>query len=166
MLNADRKTSKIAISAALTALALIFSYIEFLVPLPMPVPGMKLGLANAVVIVALYTLGTASALTINLLRIFLSGLLFGNVFAILYSLAGGLLSFLVMCLLKRTGLFSITGVSMAGGVAHNTGQLLAAALVVSDLRLFYYMPVLLFTGMVTGIVIGFTGYLICRRIPR
>lgn len=163
--KADAKTSRMAAAAALTALALIFSYIEFLIPLPMPAPGMKLGLANVVVLLALYRLGAKKALEINILRILLAGLLFGSVFSILYSLAGGLLSFAVMCLLKRTGLFSITGVSMAGGVAHNVGQLAAAALVISDLRIFYYFPPLLLSGMLTGLLIGIVGHLVCRRLP-
>lgn len=162
----ENKTSKMAVSAALTALALIFSYIELLMPLPMPVPGIKLGLANVVVVVALYRLGTASAFTINVLRIILSGLLFGNAFAIIYSLAGGVFSFFVMWLLKKSGLFSIVGVSMAGGVAHNLGQLTAAALVVSNTKIFYYFPVLLFAGMLTGIVMGMVAHLICRRLPK
>ena len=96
----------------------------------------------------------------------LSGLLFGNVFAILYSLAGGLFSFLVMWLLKKTDLFSIVGVSMAGGVAHNLGQLALAALVVSNAKLFYYFPALLFAGMFTGILIGIVAWLVCKRLPR
>lgn len=162
---AGSKTRQMALSAALTALALIFSYIEFLLPLPMPAPGMKLGLSNLVILVALYRLGARNALTVNIVRILLAGLLFGNVFSMLYSLAGGLLSFVVMCLLKQTNLFSMTGVSMAGGVAHNLGQIAVAALVVSDPRIFYYFPPLLLAGMLTGILIGILGYLICKRLP-
>lgn len=165
MHTAERKTARMAVGAALTALALIFSYVEFLLPIPMPIPGIKLGLANVVVIVALYSLGTASALSVNILRIVLSGLLFGNLFAILYSLAGGLFSFLVMWLLKKTNFFSTVGVSMAGGVAHNLGQLTVAALVVSNSKLFYYFPALLFAGMFTGILIGIVAWLVCRRLP-
>lgn len=166
MHTAERKTARMAVGAALTALALIFSYVEFLLPIPMPIPGIKLGLANVVVIVALYSLGTASALSVNILRILLSGLLFGNLFAILYSLAGGLFSFLVMWLLKKTDLFSIAGVSMAGGVAHNLGQLIVAALVVSNAKLFYYFPALLFAGMFIGILIGIVAWLVCKRLPK
>lgn len=161
---AASKTSKIASSAVLTALALIFSYIEFLIPLPIPIPGIKLGLANVVVVVALYRLGTANALTVNVLRILLSGLLFGNVFGILYSMAGGLFSFLIMWLLKKTNWFSIVGVSMAGGVAHNLGQLSVAALAVSNAKIFYYFPPLLFAGMLTGILMGVVAHLACRRV--
>ena len=150
--------------AVLTALALIFSYVEVLLPLSAALPGIKLGLANIVILVALYTLGTGPALAVNVLRIFLSGLLFGNLFAIAYGLAGGLFSFLVMALLKKTGRFSITGVSMAGGVAHNAGQLVIAALLVENAGVFLYLPVLLIAGMVSGILMGIVAYLIVKRL--
>lgn len=164
-LSMQKKTEKMAAAAALTALALIFSYIEFLIPLPLPA-GIKLGLANVVVVTALYSIGPSYAFSINIVRILLAGLLFGNVFAILYSLAGGLLSFGLMLLLKKTGLFSTVGVSMAGGAAHNLGQLCVAALVVSDPRIFYYFPALLFSGILTGILIGMVAYLVCKRLPK
>ena len=126
------RAASLAAGAILTTLSLIFSYVEALFPLSLAVPGIKLGLANIVVVLALYTAGKRTAFLVNLLRILLAGLLFGNAFSILYSLAGGLLSFAAMCLLKRTGWFSILGISMAGGVFHNLGQLTVAALAVSD----------------------------------
>lgn len=158
-------TKKMTLSAMLTALALIFAYVETLIPLNFGIPGIKLGLPNVVIITALYTLGTPYAFLINILRITISGFLFGSVFSILYGLAGGLLSFAVMWLLKKTNLFSVTGVSMAGGVAHNGGQLLMAALVIANSKIFLYFPVLLFTGMLTGILIGIIASLLVRRIP-
>ena len=106
------------------------------------------------------------ALTINLIRILLAGLLFNGLFGALYSLAGGLLSLLVMGGLKKTGLFSIVGVSMAGGVAHNMGQLLVAAAIVSNLRMFLYFPILMFSGLITGILIGFAACIIREKLPK
>ena len=120
-------TKKLTMTALLAALALIFSYIEVLIPFSPAIPGIKLGIANLAVIVALYHMGLKYAITINVVRIFIAGLLFSGVFGIIYSLAGAILSMTVMVLLKKTGLFSVAGVSMAGGVAHNLGQILAAA---------------------------------------
>ena len=111
-----------------TALALIVSYVEALIPFSFGVPGIKLGLANIVVVAALYMWGGTTALLLSVVRILLSGFLFGNMFAILYSLAGALLSLSVMALLKKSGRFSVTGVSIAGGVFHNIGQMMAAGL--------------------------------------
>lgn len=162
----SQKTKKLSIGAALTSLALIFSYVEFLIPFSFGIPGIKLGLANVVIIIALYTLGTSYAFSINLLRVLLSGILFGNLFAIAYSLTGALVSFLCMVLLKKTKCFSITGVSMAGGVAHNLGQIIAAALIIENVKIFYYFPVLVFSGMLTGIFIGILAHLIYSRVKQ
>ena len=118
---------RVTLAAGLAALALIFSYIEAIIPFNAGMPGVKLGIANLVILVSLYTLGFRYTFAINLVRILVAGLLFNGFFGALYSLAGGILSLFVMYGLKRTGLFSQTGVSMAGGVAHNTGQLLVAA---------------------------------------
>lgn len=145
---------KVAYSAILVALAMIFSYVEALIPVNFGIPGIKLGLANLVVVVGLYFLKPGQVLMISVTRILLMGFLFGNGMSILYSLAGGLLSFAVMFLLKRSRAFSIVGVSVAGGVAHNAGQILVAACVVENLKLFYYFPALLVAGTVTGILIG------------
>ena len=149
--------------ALLTALALIFSYVEAMIPLNFGIPGIKLGLSNLVILVALYQLGAGYAFSINLVRILLSGLLFGGVSAMHYSLAGGLLSFAVMLLLKKTGIFSPVGVSMAGGVMHNAGQVTVAALVAETSKLYLYLPVLGVTGIVTGAVLGYTAALIMGR---
>jgi heptaprenyl diphosphate synthase len=158
------KTRRLATSAILASLGLIFSYIEAIIPFSFGIPGVKLGIANLVVIIALYTLGTSYALSINVIRILVAGLLFNGLFGAIYSLAGALLSFLIMVLLKKTKLFSIVGVSMAGGVIHNLGQLLIAAAIISNLKIFFYFPILLFSGMVTGILIGIIAYFILRRL--
>ena len=138
----------------LTALGLIIGYIEFLIPIPLGIPGVKPGFANIVIVWALYSLGLWEALMINGMRIFLSGFLFGNFSMILYSLAGAAVSFLCMCLAKKSGLFSMTGVSMIGGVMHNMGQLLVAMAVLETVSLVYYGPVLLAAGVITGLLIG------------
>ena len=138
----------------LTALAMIFSYVEALIPLSFGVPGIKLGLANLVVLTGLYRMRKGEILTVSVARILLVGFLFGNGMSILYSLSGGLLSFLVMLLLIKAGGFSVTGVSIAGGVSHNIGQILVAAAVLKSVRLFYYLPVLIVAGIVTGALMG------------
>ena len=167
--QADRsyalRTKKLALSAILAALAMILSYVEAMVPMPVPIPGIKLGLANLVILLAIYRLGFKYALAINCIRIFVTGLLFTGVFGILYSLAGGLLSLLVMYLLYRTEIFSMVGVSMAGGVAHNLGQHLTACLIMSNIRLMSYFAVLLFAGIGSGILMGIVAWLVCQRLP-
>ena len=149
----------------LTALGLIIGYIEFLIPIPLGIPGVKPGFANVVIVWALYSLGPWEALMINGMRIFLSGFLFGNFSMILYSLAGAAVSFLCMCLAKKSGLFSMTGVSMIGGVMHNMGQLLVAMAVLETVSLVYYGPVLLAAGVITGLLIGIVTGEVKKRIP-
>lgn len=158
------RTKTVAVCAALTALALIFGYIEFLIPISTAMPGIKIGIANIVIVIALYYLGATYAGFINVVRVLLSAALFGNMFSALYSLAGAALSFIVMLLLKKTDKFSVAGVSMAGGVAHNIGQLTVAALVISDARIFYYYPALMISGVLTGCAIGILATIILRRI--
>lgn len=160
------RTGRIAVSAMFAALALIFSYIEAILPLSTGIPGVKLGIANLVVILALYNMNFRYAMGINVIRILVAGLLFNGLFGALYSLAGGVVSLTVMWLLKRTGLFSMAGVSMAGGVAHNMGQLLVASALVSNLKMFVYLPVLMFSGIAAGILIGITASVVNERVPK
>ncbi|MBO5303874.1 MAG: Gx transporter family protein [Lachnospiraceae bacterium] len=136
------------------ALALICSYIESLIPFHFGIPGVKLGLTNIVVILMLYCVGAKEAIIISVLRILLAGFMFGNPFSIIYSLSGGLFSFLMMYLLKRTGKLQIISISVAGGICHNIGQLCIASIVVENYNLFYYMPMLLISGFITGFLIG------------
>lgn len=152
-----KKSKRFATIGLLTALAFIFSYLESLLPVPLPVPGVKLGLANLVVLVALYIPGAKEAFALSIVRILLVGFTFGSPSTLLFSLAGGLLSFVVMWLLSRFEGFSIIGVSVAGGIMHNVGQLLTAAVVVKSGSLLYYMPVLLIAGVLTGLAIGLIG---------
>ena len=163
--SSDR-VRKLAFSAMFAALALIFSYVEVLIPVPVPIPGVKLGIANLVILIAIYRLGFRYAFTINCVRIVVAGLLFSGVFGMIYSFAGGILSIIIMYLLYRTKLFSMVGVSMAGGVAHNLGQLATACLIVSNMKLMSYFAVLLFSGLISGILIGILAYHIEKRLPK
>lgn len=139
----------------LTALAMIFSYVEAILPIQIGIPGVKLGLANLVVLMGFEFLQPREVLAVSLARILLVGFLFGNGSTIIYSLVGGLLSFLVMLLIYKIGSFSVIGMSAAGGVSHNIGQLIAACVMVRSLSLVWYLPVLLVAGLVTGILMGF-----------
>lgn len=119
-------SKRVAKCGLLIALAMVFSYVEVLIPFNFGIPGIKLGLANLIVVVGFYSMKTTDVIAVSLVRIFLSGLLFGNLMSILYSLSGGILSIIVMLLLKRLHRFSIVGVSIAGGVFHNIGQIIVA----------------------------------------
>lgn len=155
---------KAAYLGVFTALAMIFSYLESLIPLPIGIPGIKLGLANLLIVVALYKIGTREAFAISVVRIVLSGFIFANLFSIIYSLAGGILSFVVMCLLKKRETFSVYGVSLAGGVFHNIGQMLIAMLIVETASVAYYAPVLMIAGVITGLIIGAAANEIIKRL--
>ncbi len=158
------KASKVARYGLLVALALVLSYAESLIP-PVGVPGVKLGLPNLAVVFALYRLGAVDAWVISLIRVGLAALLFGNGVSLAYSITGAALSLLVMCLLKRTGKFSETGVSVAGGVSHNIGQILVAVILLGTTRLAWYLPVLCVSGTVAGILIGIVSALLVKRVP-
>ena len=164
MTASQHRVKKLTFSALMAALALIFSYIEVLIPFNFGIPGIKLGIANLVVIIALYYLGAGYAFTINLIRVSVAGLLFNGLFGMLYALAGAAVSLTGMILLKKTGLFSVTGVSMAAGVLHNLGQLLVAAALIEDLRIFFYFPVLMFSGIAAGILVGIASALVLRAL--
>ena len=160
------KTKKIAYLGLLVALAFIFSYIETLIPINIGVPGAKLGLANLVIIVALYTIGERNAFLLSMVRIVLVGFTFANLASMLYSLAGGILSFLAMCIAKHSGKLSTTGVSVVGGVFHNVGQILMAIWVVKTASLVYYLPVLIIAGLTSGVAIGILGAMVTKRVKK
>ena len=156
--------SRVAYFGVFTALALIFSYVETLIPVNLGIPGVKLGLANLIIVVALYKMRLSEAYLLSVVRVLLAGFIFGNYFSIIYSLAGGLLSLTVMALLKKWGGFSLQGISIAGGVFHNIGQLIVAAVVVETLSVTYYFPVLLVAGLLTGLVIGIVAEMMLKRL--
>lgn len=145
---------KIAYCSVLAALAMIFSYVEAVLPFHFGVPGVKLGVANLVVVTGLYYLRPGEVFLVSLVRILLSSLLFGSGLSLIYSLAGGVLSFFVMLGLKKVKGFSVAGVSIAGGVAHNLGQIAAAAWLVHNRMILYYVPALILAGIVTGMLMG------------
>ncbi|WP_178006733.1 Gx transporter family protein [Mediterraneibacter sp.] len=147
-----------------TALALILGYVEMLIPIQFGIPGVKLGLANLVTILVLYKMGWKDALLLSVVRIVLGGFIFSNLFAVFYSLAGGLLSLSVMGIVKKTGKFSVVGVSIWGGIFHNIGQLAVAMAVVQTYEVGYYFPVLLVAGLLTGMVIGILSGEVLKRI--
>lgn len=148
------RSQKISYCAVFTALAMIFSYVEAILPINFGVPGMKLGLANLVIVTGLYYLNEKDVLIISLTRILLMGLLFGNGMSLIYSLTGGMLSYLIMILMKKKTNLSVLVISIGGGITHNIGQLIAASLVVSNFHIFYYFPALLIAGTITGLLIG------------
>ncbi len=156
--------NKVAYMGVFLALALICSYVESLIPISFGIPGVKLGLTNIVVVLMLYCIGAKEALAVSVCRIVLAGFLFGNLFSILYSLAGGILSFLIMWAVKRTGKLGILPVSVCGGIFHNIGQLAVAAFVVENYNVFYYLPVLLLAGAATGLAIGVVAQELIIRI--
>ena len=131
---------KVARYALLIALAMVLSWLESLVPITAAVPGMKLGLTNLVVLFALYRMNVMDAAAVSLIRVLLVSFTFGNAYAFAYSFAGAVLSLLVMLALKKAGKFSTIGVSIAGGVGHNLGQIIVAALVLETEKIFFYLP--------------------------
>ena len=155
--------NKVAVFGVFTSLALILSYVELLIPINFGIPGMKLGLANLLVVILLYKGCPRDALLLSVIRILLSGLIFGNMFSISYSLGGGLLSLAVMVFLKKTGQFTVAGISIGGGASHNVGQLLVAMFVVQTYQVGYYLPVLLIAGVITGAVIGILSAEVLKR---
>lgn len=158
--------NKVAHIGLYIALALICSYLESLIPFHIGIPGIKLGLANLIAVIVLYKMGPRYAAFVSVIRVVLAGFLFGNLFAILYSMAGCTLSLLVMTLLKRTDRFGIYGISMAGAVGHNIGQILVAAFVVETFSVTYYIPVLLIAGVITGMIIGILSNEMLMRLNR
>lgn len=158
--------NKTAYLGLMLALALICSYVEALIPVPIGIPGVKLGLANIVMVCMLYRSGERDAAVISFARVLLSGFFFGSLYSILYSLAGAALSLVVMSLIRRTNALHLISVSAAGGIAHNVGQFLVAALVVENYRILYYLPVLFLVGMATGVLIGVVAANVLRRLPK
>ena len=159
-------SKKIAYGGLFSALAILMGYVELLVPLPIPVPGVKLGLANIIIILVLYVMGPKAAFFVSVIRVLLSGLLFAGFAGLLYSLSGALVSLAAMLLLYKTDKFSIIGISISGGIFHNIGQICVAALVVENMKLFYYLPILLVSGILTGAVIGMVAQTAMQYVNR
>ncbi|MBQ8432806.1 MAG: Gx transporter family protein [Clostridia bacterium] len=160
------RTKQIAFLGLGASLALLLSYVEFLLPpLFVAVPGIKLGLPNVVILYVLYCLGIRHAALVSAVRLLLSWMLFGSTMTLAYSVAGAALSLLAMGLLKKTDRLSPVGVSVVGGVLHNLGQILVATVLLDTPQIAYYMIVLTVTGTVSGIFIGLCGAMLVKRVP-
>lgn len=166
MMRMKRDAKTVTLYAVLIALAMVFSFLETLIPPVFALPGMRLGITNVVVLTALYLMGWKSAVLINLVRVMLVALLFGNTVSFWFSLAGAVSSGLVMILLKKSGKFGMAAVSVAGAVAHNIGQIAVAAVLLDGGAIFWYLIVLWFTGIISGFLIGLLGNEICRRLQK
>ena len=160
------KSKKTAVLGVCIALAMIFSYIELQIPSFVAIPGIKLGLPNIVIIIALYKFGWKEAVIINILRVLIVSVLFGTVLSLLYSIAGAVISLTVMIILKKLSIFSTVLVSVFGAICHNIGQIAAAIFVLDTSELLYYLPVLLITGTVSGILIGLIGANVVKKLEK
>ena len=160
------KSKEVTRYALLIALAMVLSWLESLVPVSVAVPGIKLGLTNLVVIFALYRMRSMDAAVISFVRVLLVSFTFGNAYAFAYSMAGAVLSLLIMLALKKSRRFSTVGVSIAGGVGHNLGQIIVAALVLETEKIFFYLPVLMISGIAAGVCIGLLGGIITERLKK
>lgn len=162
----NTKTKKIATTSIYIALAFIFSYLESLFPIPIPFPGIKLGLANLIIVIALYQLNFSSAFTISMIRNFLNAITFGSLFSFFYSLVGSVCSLLLMILLKKKKKTQLTiiSVSCVGGITHNLGQFAVASCLVGLSAILPYLPFLYFSGLVAGALIGILAKLCLRRL--
>ena len=166
MRNANRKKIyDLAFLSLLTSVALILSYVEtVLPPVFSAVPGIKLGFPNILIIYILYRMDITRAALVSFIRILVVSLLFGTVLSFVYSLAGAVLSLAVMAIMKKTDLFSTVGVSVAGGITHNLGQVLVAMLLLRTAEIGYYMIVLSVTGILAGLFVGLCGALLIKRL--
>ena len=161
-----KKTKKLALLAVLAAAAMVLSFVESQIPAFVAIPGVKIGLANIAVIVALYRLGPWEAAAVSGVRVVVVSMLFGNLAAFMYSLAGAALSLCGMALLKRSGAFSCTAVSVCGGVLHNLGQIAMACVLLGTNSIAYYLPFLVLSGTMSGAVIGLASALLTERLGK
>ncbi len=150
----NHKKINVAFCGVMAALAISLGYLEALIPFSIGIYGIKLGLANLAILGLLYLTDTKSALAVHLIRIVVCGMLFGNAVAFLYSIVGGIFSFVIMAILKKSEKFSPIGISIVGGVAHNIAQMGVAVILVDELRIAFYLPVLLIAGTIAGALIG------------
>ena len=154
----------VAFCGVMAALAISLGYLEVLIPFSIGIYGIKLGLANLAILAMLYLTNTKKALAVQLIRIVVCGMLFGNAVAFLYSAVGGIFSFVVMALLKKSNAFSPVGVSIVGGIAHNLAQMAVAVILVDNLKIAFYLPVLLIAGTVAGTLVGIITQTIVKKL--
>ena len=165
MRETHKRNVRLATAAVLTAAALILAYLEAVLGFLIPIPGVKLGLANLATLLLLYTYGVRYATVVSLTRIAMAALLFGSLFSLLYSLAGGVLALIGMLLLFKLG-FSPIATSTLGGMLHVVGQIAIACLVTETPRLLYYLPILLTAGFITGLALGLLSIRLIPRMPK
>lgn len=163
--NTVNRTRKLAYTSVTIALALVLSYVESLIPSLVAVPGVKVGLANIAVVFALYRIGLKEAAVISLMRVLLASLLFGSAVSLAYSFAGATVSLALMAVLKKTKIFSVAGVSTAGAVSHNLAQTAVACILLETTSLAWWIPILLVSGTLAGVVIGLVSAAVLKRIP-
>lgn len=145
---------KIAIIAIFVTLALVLSYVDSLIPLAIMVPGIKIGLANIVIILSLYMIGEKETILISTIRVILSSLLFGTMLTFAYSMTGAILSLIIMIILKKRTTLATMTISIIGAVSHNIGQIIMAVIIMSTKEIIYYLPILMITGVISGTIIG------------
>lgn len=162
----NERTKKIALCGVLTALAIVFGYIEHLIPLPIGIYGIKLGLSNVCTLITLYLINAKSAFSVTTLRIVACGMLFGSPISFAYSLAGGLFSFLIILTFKKLNKFSIIGISVCGSIAHNIAQICVAVFLFDELKIAFYLPVLILCGTLTGAMIGAISLGVIKALPK
>lgn len=158
------KSKKVALLGVMISLAMILSYLESLVPMSFAVPGVKMGLPNIAIMFVLYRFSFKDACIVSIIRVILVAMLFGSVLSLAYSVAGAVFGLSVMVLLKNSGKFSVTGVSVAGGVFHNVGQIAAAVVILGTKEIAYYLPVLCISGIGAGICIGIVSSILIKEI--
>ena len=167
--NNEKKTTDVKMIAAcalFTAIAMIFSYIESFLPIPFPVPGFRLGFANIAILAVLYLYGIKEAFIVNIIRIVLSSILFGNINSFFFSIAGGMISLAVMVLMKKTDKLSVIAVSAIGGIVHNIVQVIIAVWVLGSLAIAYLIPLFIIIGVVTGIVCGIVAGIFLKHVKK
>lgn len=161
------KTSKMTFLGLFTAVAMILSFVETLLPpLTTALPGIKMGLPNIAIMFILYRVGWKEATVVSIVRVILVSLLFGSIMSMVYSLGGAILSLLIMTLMQKLTSFSRVSISVVGGVCHNIGQILVAWAVTSTAQIVYYLPVLLISGCAAGILVGLVAGMLEQRVPK
>ena len=159
-----RKTLKLTTLALTISFAMVLSYIESRIPAFVAIPGIKVGLANIAVIFTLYKLGIKEAITVSIIRVLLVSMLFGNPVSLIYSISGAVLSLFTMVMLKKLTPLSEVAVSVSGGVMHNVGQIAAASFMLSTNVVVYYLPFLLVSGTIAGIVVGIVSAILVQKV--
>ena len=160
------KAKKLTALAVSVALSLILSFVESQIPPLVAIPGVKIGLANTVSLFVLYSLGAPSAALVGVVRVSLSSLLFGTPVSFIYSISGAMLSLLVMLLIKKLPFFSVIGVSVAGGVFHNIGQIIAAIIIMKSAAIAVYLPPLLVSGIIAGVAVGIVAGMVLKKLGK